>query len=111
VSSYCDRAVAHSLPPGRGGDEYTPHDLRHFYASLLIRFGESVKTVQRRLGHSSAKTTLDIYGHLWGDSDETTRSAVSAEGRPSDAAFNAEGRPNLKGHDLRRPRRSSCAGE
>ena len=35
------------------------HDLRHFYASLLIRHGESVKVVQARLGHASAAETLD----------------------------------------------------
>jgi integrase len=35
-----------------------------FYASLLIRHGESVKTVQARLGHASAAETLDTYGHL-----------------------------------------------
>ncbi len=34
------------------------HDLRHVYASALIQAGESVKTVQRRLGHSSAAMTL-----------------------------------------------------
>src|SRR6266540_3121288 len=28
------------------------HDLRHYYASLLIRHGESVKVVQARLGHA-----------------------------------------------------------
>jgi integrase len=32
----------------------TFHDLRHHYASLLIRNGESVKVVQARLGRSSA---------------------------------------------------------
>jgi integrase len=42
----------------------TPHALRHDYASLLIRSGASVKVVQARLGHASAKTTLDVYGHL-----------------------------------------------
>jgi len=36
-----------------------------------------VKVVQARLRHASAKTTLDTYGHLWPDSDETTRAAVS----------------------------------
>ncbi|WP_206543520.1 tyrosine-type recombinase/integrase [Microbacterium testaceum] len=35
------------------------HALRHYYASLLIRYGESVKTVQARLGHASATETLD----------------------------------------------------
>jgi hypothetical protein len=34
------------------------HDLRHYYASLLIRHGESVKTVQHRLGHATAAETL-----------------------------------------------------
>jgi integrase len=41
------------------------HDLRHFYASLLIAHGESVKVVQARLGHASASETLDTYAHLW----------------------------------------------
>lgn len=52
------------------------HELRHFYASLLIHYGESVKVVQSRLGHKSATETLDTYGHLWPDSEERTRAAV-----------------------------------
>jgi integrase len=54
----------------------TFHDLRHFYASLLISRGCSVKAVQRRLGHQSAMETLDTYSHLWPDSDDETRDAV-----------------------------------
>ncbi|WP_238402732.1 tyrosine-type recombinase/integrase [Cellulomonas sp. H30R-01] len=54
----------------------TFHSLRHYYASLLIRHGESVKTVQDRLGHASAVETLDTYSHLWPDSDDRTREAV-----------------------------------
>ena len=56
----------------------TFHDLRHFYASLLIAHGCSVKSVQRRLGHQSAMETLDTYSHLWPDSDDETRDAVDA---------------------------------
>jgi hypothetical protein len=26
--------------------------------------------------HGSAKTTLDVYGHMWEDKDETTRTAI-----------------------------------
>jgi integrase len=52
------------------------HSLRHFYASLLIRHGESVKVVQARLGHASASETLDTYSHLWPDSEDRTREAV-----------------------------------
>ena len=58
-------------------DEITLHDLRHFYASLLIRNGASVKTVQARLGHKSAQETLDTYGHLWPDADEQTRNILN----------------------------------
>jgi len=54
------------------------HALRHFYASLLIRHGESVKVVQNRLGHASAAETLDTYSHLWPDSEDRTRQAVDA---------------------------------
>src|ERR1700722_3359408 len=41
--------------------------------SLLIDSGCDVKTVQARMRHSSAKTTLDVYGHMWPERDETTR--------------------------------------
>lgn len=51
-------------------------ELRHYYASLLIRHGESVKNVQARLGHASASKTLDTYSQLWPDNDERTRAAV-----------------------------------
>ena len=37
-----------------------------------------MKLVQARLGHKSAQTTIDIYGHLWPDSDERTRTAIDA---------------------------------
>ena len=37
---------------------------------------EPLKTVQARLRHASARTTLDTYGHLWPDADESTRAAI-----------------------------------
>jgi integrase len=52
------------------------HQLRHFYASALIRAGESVKTVQIALGHASAVETLQIYVGLWPDNDRRTRAAI-----------------------------------
>ena len=54
------------------------HELRHYCASLLIRHGESVRTVQDRLGHKNAEETLNTYAHLWPDSDDRTREAVDA---------------------------------
>ncbi len=50
----------------------------HYYASLLIRHGESVKTVQARLGHKTAAETLDTYAHLWPDGDDLTMAAVDS---------------------------------
>ncbi len=52
------------------------HALRHYYASLLIHHGESVRVVQDRLGHANPSETLATYAHLWPDSDDRTREAV-----------------------------------
>ena len=54
------------------------HDLRHYFASMLIASGLDVKVVQARLRHASATTTLNVYGHLFPDADETSKAAVSA---------------------------------
>ena len=51
-----------------------PHQLCHHFASLLIDRGASVKVVRRRLGHASAKTTLD--GHPFPDDEDATRAAI-----------------------------------
>lgn len=48
-----------------GRPDITPHVLRHTAASLAIAAGADVKAVQRMLGHTSAKMTLDVYGHLF----------------------------------------------
>lgn len=37
------------------------HDLRHTSATLGQAAGENIKVVQERLGHASAKMTLDAY--------------------------------------------------
>ncbi|MGB6453579.1 MAG: tyrosine-type recombinase/integrase [Streptosporangiaceae bacterium] len=63
-------------PACRDGFRY--HDLRHYLASFLIAHGADVKLVQARLRHASAKTTLDTYGHLWPDRDESTRTPLAA---------------------------------
>lgn len=51
-----------------GRPDLTPHVLRHTAVSLAIAAGADVKAIQRMCGHRSARTTLDIYGHLWPDS-------------------------------------------
>lgn len=76
-------AIERAMRNVRGGVDGLPegfrfHDLRHFYASLLISAGLDVKIVQARMRHKNATTTLNVYGHLWPDKDETARSAVAA---------------------------------
>lgn len=40
----------------------SPHSLRHTYASTLIQQGVPIAYVQRQLGHSSIRQTVDVYG-------------------------------------------------
>ncbi len=65
------RATVEDLPDG-----FRFHDLRHYFASLLIAAGLDVKVVQLRLRHEQATTTLNVYGHMWPDKDESSRAAV-----------------------------------
>lgn len=76
-------AIERAMRAHRGEIEGLPegfrfHDLRHYFASLLIGSGLDVKVVQTRLRHASATTTLNTYGHLWPDADESARAAVAA---------------------------------
>ncbi|GAA1243354.1 tyrosine-type recombinase/integrase [Prauserella halophila] len=59
------------LPTGFG-----LHGLRHYFATLLIHSGASVKTVQLALGHSTPTVTLNTYLHEWPDAIDRTRSLV-----------------------------------
>lgn len=73
-----ERAIRACREPAGLTSAFRFHDLRHYFASLLIASGLDVKVVQARLRHASAKTTLDTYGHLWPDRDDSSRAAVAA---------------------------------
>ena len=53
------------------------HDLRHSHASWLIAAGVPLPVIQRRLGHESIQTTVDVYGHLAPDALEVAARATS----------------------------------
>jgi len=74
-----------------GRPDLTYHALRHFYASALIRAGQSAPTVARRLGNTP-KMVLDTYAHLWADDDDRTRQAIDdvLVWRPPEAGVIAE---------------------
>src|SRR4051794_4520650 len=79
--------------PGTGGWICTrlcwprEHIKTGFHASLLLAQGVSMKAVQKTLGHSGIRTTMNTYGHLY----EEERKAVAAK---MDAIFNGVA-PNL----------------
>lgn len=52
------------------------HDLRHSHAALLIAEQIHPKVLQERLGHTSIRTTLDVYGHLLDGLDEAAADAL-----------------------------------
>lgn len=48
-----------------GAARFSMHALRHAAASLFIEAGLPPMNVQRVMGHASASTTFDVYGHLF----------------------------------------------
>ena len=55
---------------------YNLHELRHTQATLLIGSGADIKTVQNRLGHSSASLTMNIDAHAIEQNDRDAADAI-----------------------------------
>ena len=55
----------------------TLHGLRHTHVSQLIAAGLDVLTISRRIGHASPAITLNVYSHMFSDTD--TRAAEIME--------------------------------
>ena len=47
-----------------GRPDITVHDLRHAYAMLALKSGDSVKTVSEHLGHATPEFTFAIYDYV-----------------------------------------------
>ncbi|GHJ35472.1 site-specific integrase [Streptomyces sp. TS71-3] len=65
-----------------GSPKYTPHCLRHFFASTALAASIPIHEVSRWLGHKSIKTTVDIYGHLVPASWDRCRTVMQTALRP-----------------------------
>jgi integrase len=63
------------------------HDLRHTAVALWIAAGASPMEVARRAGHTSVKTVLDVYGHLYDEADVALRERLEAMFVPVVAAL------------------------
>ncbi|MEV0533638.1 tyrosine-type recombinase/integrase [Kitasatospora sp. NPDC050463] len=83
-------AAAGVIPkPGKGESyasarEHGMHALRHFYASVLLDAGESIKAVSEYLGHADPGLTLRVYAHLMPDSRHRARKAIEGVFKPQD---------------------------
>ncbi|MGW8887324.1 tyrosine-type recombinase/integrase [Streptomyces sp. NPDC055749] len=64
--------------------EHGMHALRHFYASVLLDAGESIKAVSEYLGHSDPGLTLKVYAHLMPSSRDRARKALGKALRPDE---------------------------
>ena len=48
-------------------DRFTPHSLRHTFATRCIEAGMKPKTLQHILGHSNIGITMNLYVHITED--------------------------------------------
>ena len=58
------RHYTYAVTESAGLGRWSPHELRHSAASLLLGQGVPLKVVSETLGHSSIRITADVYGHL-----------------------------------------------
>jgi integrase len=82
------------MSPVAGLDGLTFHHLRHSAVGLMIDVGAHPKAIQDRLGHSSVRTTMDVYGHVLPTTDDAITQALDvafSESRGLSAACDETG--------------------
>ncbi|MGH3923136.1 MAG: tyrosine-type recombinase/integrase [Pseudonocardiaceae bacterium] len=67
------------------------HELRRFFASVLLDQGESIKAVAEWLGHSAPSCTLKTYTHLMASSNERTKGVMGSLYSRRDASRDLDG--------------------
>lgn len=66
------------------GKSPTPHWLRHMHVAVLVKSGVGLPEIQRRIGHESIQTTIDVYGSMvegMNDDQLDRASAIMSGGR------------------------------
>ncbi len=56
---------------------WTPHELRHSAASIMLAQGTPLWVVSEVLGHASIAITKDTYGHLLGAEKQEATEAIT----------------------------------
>lgn len=62
--------ITHNIPHIRF------HDLRHFNAIIMLKYGVTDKVASGRLGHSQVQTTREIYQHILPDMDKQASNII-----------------------------------
>ncbi|HME69084.1 MAG TPA: site-specific integrase [Myxococcota bacterium] len=95
-----DRLVRRALGPAR---RFTPHGLRHTFATIHLARGTPIKWVQAQGGWASAKLLLDWYGHFlpseqggYANALETALDGAQTALRSRRAMFGEARRPNTQ---------------
>lgn len=77
---YCDpinlNARLKRVLRGSGLPQIHLHSLRHTHASLLINSNVAARVIADRLGHSSTATTLNIYSHVFSESERKAMQVI-----------------------------------
>jgi len=78
------------------------HDLRHSHVALLIAEGTHPAVIASRLGHTSVKTVLDVYGHLYEGLDRNAADTLNPPwgGSDVDASWTRRNRHRDQGRGL-----------
>ena len=65
-----------------GFEHFSPHSLRHTFATLQITSGVDLRTLQARGGWAQASTLLNIYSHAIKTANEQAADTLDAKLRP-----------------------------
>ena len=71
------RHATYRLTSAALGERWSPHELRHSAASLLLAQGVPLKVISEVLGHSSIRITSDVYAHLLDDATSVAAEAMT----------------------------------
>lgn len=81
------------------GVEYTAHELRHVFASLLYAAGEDEDAITYQMGHSSSAVTRNIYRHMFNLSHAEMSKRVGAKAEAITAEERAAAEAELADED------------
>lgn len=72
LTSFKSAAVKAGLPA-----EFTPHQLRHHFATTLLHNGVSLDRVAKLMGHADTRMVSQVYAHWLPGDDDIVRQALS----------------------------------